>query len=94
MTSRFGLGHQRGFGGSFNLIDPDRALLFAANRVSLAQRSFGQLVNALDQACVRDWRGPCPFGFATGLDEFMNRIDCDLHLLVAKHHRTQHHIFG
>ena len=94
MTSGFSFAHQSRFGGGLNLVDPDRTLLFTANRVGLAQWRFGQLVDALDQGCVRDWRGPCPFGFATSLDKFMNRIDCDLHLLVAKHHRTQHHIFG
>ena len=94
MTGRVGLGHQGCFGSRLDVVDPDRAFLFAANRVGLAQWGFGQLVNALNQGCVRDWSGPCPFGFAAGLDELVDRIDCNLHLLVAKHDRTQHHIFG
>ncbi len=55
-----------------------------------ALRDFG---DARNQHFVLRRRLPVPFRLAAFTDEFVNRVDRRLHLLVAEHDRAQHHVF-
>src|SRR3546814_2516502 len=46
-----------------------------------------------DHGLVGDRRGPGPLRLAGFGDQFVDGVDRDLHLLVAEHHRAEHHVF-
>ena len=72
-------------------IDGLRARLFFLDLERCAQFGFGQRRNARGERFVLGRRLPVPQRLADGVGQFVDRLDHGLHLLVAEHHRTQHH---
>ena len=69
------------------------AHLLLSDAIGVLQRAVGELAYALHQGGVMLHRGPIPRFFAGLFRQFVDRFDHDLHLLVAKHHCAEHHIF-
>ena len=70
------------------------AVLFVADLVRSAQLVLGQGRDLGDQGFVLGGRLPVPHRLAGVANEFVDRIDGDVALLVAEHDGTQHHFLG
>ena len=68
-----------------------RSGLLAGNAISIAQLGFGQFIHLGNQRLVLGWSLPGPFGLAGDFDQFVDRLDRDLHLIMAEDHGAQHH---
>ena len=88
----FGLqrGHHVGISDAAGL----RARLLAANLVSGLQLGTGEFIDLGDQRLVLGGCLPVPDWFASVAHEFVNRVDGDVALLMAKHHGAEHDFFG
>jgi hypothetical protein len=68
--------------------------LLAGNAIGLAQFGFGELGYTGDQCFVLGWRLPIPLRLAGSFNQFVDRLDGDLHLVMTENHGTQHDFFG
>ena len=85
---------QRLDGRLLDLADARVARLLLGDPVGLAERGLGLRGHGGDQCRVLGRRRPVPGRLAGLGGEFLDRLDRDLHLLVAEHHRAEHHVFG
>ncbi len=94
--------HAVGFHAGFGQLGRDRCVdflqLLAAGRllaqlVSGLQIGQAQLGHLGDQGFVLRRRLPVPLRLAAVAHQVVDRIDGDLHLLMAVHHGAQHHLF-
>ena len=70
------------------------ALQLVAHLESSAQTVADRRLDRADQGVVLGGGLPVPLRLAGFGNEFVDRVDRDLHLLVTEHHRAQHHVFG
>ena len=77
-----------------DLLEALRALLLVAQQIGLLEGLFGERLDATDEGLVLGRRLPIPLWLAGLLYEPIDGIDGMAHLLMAKHHRTQHDVFG
>jgi len=76
-----------------NLTDPGITILLIRNLIGLGQVSGGLRFNRIHKCGVNRRRLPVP-GRLAGLGfQFIDSLDSDLHLLMAKYHSTQHYVF-
>jgi len=69
-------------------------LLLLANLVGACQRFLGQGRDSGNQGFILGSWLPVPLGFASLANQLIDRNDGRLHVLVAKDHGTEHHLFG
>ncbi len=87
------LGQQLGEGLIADVAHPLLAGQLISDLVRLGQRGFGGGAGCLGQHGVANRRLPVP-RLDAGLDnQLLDGANCGLHLLVAEHHRTEHHVF-
>ena len=68
--------------------------LFLAQRERSPQLAFGQLLDAPYERLILLRRFPVPGGLCGFVSQFVNRLDCRLHLLVAENNRAEHDVLG
>ena len=84
---------QSGHGGSVGFAASLCAALLVADLVSSTQFFFCMGVHFGNQCLILGWRSPIPSGFTSIAHQFVNGVDGNVALLVAKHHSTQHDLF-
>ena len=94
---RAGSGRIRGELGVDAVVDRAKLLhagLLRADRIGFVKSSVGEFDDAGDERFIRSGRLPVPGGLAAFGDEFVDRLDDDLHFAVAEHHGFKHRLFG
>ncbi|EXI65314.1 MAG: hypothetical protein AW07_04714 [Candidatus Accumulibacter sp. SK-11] len=93
-VGRVVVGGQRLDGIGRDLLDPLRAQLLAGDPVSLFEFALHQPLELAVHRLVPRGRGPVPLRFAGLVGQFVDRLDCRLHLLVAEDDGAKHDILG
>src|SRR5690606_17935559 len=94
LTGSFSLSLDRFFNLSVDSTHLFGTSLFFASLVGLSQTFLSSGGYRSQQAFVNSGRLPVPLGLAGFFNQFVNAVDGRLHLLVSKHHTTQHDFFG
>ena len=94
MARRLCLLGEGGLDHAVDLFEALRTLLLVAKEIGLFEGLLCKGLNAIDERHVLSGRLPVPLGLAGLFHQTVDGIDCMAHLLVSKHHRAEHHIFG
>ncbi|CAM5196073.1 hypothetical protein CDEN61S_01829 [Castellaniella denitrificans] len=85
---------QLGLDVGVDLAQARGALLLVAQLIDGLQGIEGGRAHGGGQDFVARGGLPVPFGLAGFGHQFMDGVDAGLHLFMAEHHGTQHHVFG
>ena len=77
-----------------DLVELAGAQRLRLHAVGVVQVGLGERADLLDERLVARRRLPFPVVLAGFVGELVDRLDRDLHLLVAEHDGAQHHVLG
>ena len=87
-------GNQRSFHSGPCFVQFGGTRLFLADFEGFGNQAAGNVFHFRHQFGIGFWRFPVPHFRIDFIGQFVNGLNHRLHLLVAVHHRAQHHVFG